>query len=316
MNRFIDIIIKNYRWIIIITTVLAISAGCVFAQKMFTKQLFVNNIDIFFEKDDPDLVLYKRFVKTFGSEEIIAIVISDMDIFTTENIEIIRKISRMAKSTLGVANVFSLTEHITYMADEEDIAFQKLVPNGALNQEKLLEIKNTILGDEILSGWLVSKNGRDTIIVMELMPFKDNIKKQKLILEIREKAQKIAGKNRKLIFTGPPYVECEISRLSQRDFLLFTPIVFFIIFILVVFLLRNGVLSILCQMDLFITLILSLGLFTLCGESLNIVTTSIGPILLVIAVADSLHVLSHFRDRYNPLKDDHLEVVSSVTKRL
>jgi predicted RND superfamily exporter protein len=311
MNHLIDFILKKYLYIIIFFALISIPAGLLCIQ-----QRFFNNLEIFFDHNDPDLREYERLLKTFGSEEVIAIVLSAEDIFTAENLDIIKKISTMAKSYSAIKNIFSLSEFQDYRTNEEEIIFQKLVPDGILNQEALERIKATVMGNDIISGRLVSKDGKSTLIVMELRPFQDNQEKYTLIRSIKEAAQKIAGPHRDLIFTGPAYVEVEISRLSQRDFLIFTPLVFVVVFGLVALLLRNGVLSVVCQIDLFVAMVLCLGLFTLCRESFNLVTIAISPILMVVAVADSMHILSHFRDRYQPEKDDFIATVVAVIKRL
>ncbi|MDZ7833765.1 MAG: MMPL family transporter [Desulfobacterales bacterium] len=83
-----------------------------------------------------------------------------------------------------------------------------------------------------------------------------------------------------------------------------------LIFILMVILLRQFSLALLCEVNLLVILIWAVGLYVLCGEKFNIITNTMGAILLAIAIAvdDTIHFIAWLR-RNSGLKEDAGEAV-------
>ncbi len=310
MNKIFDVIIRKYKYIMVLLVLLSLPLGY-----YFTQQKFFNHIDIFFEKDDPNLAFYKNFQKKYGNEEMAVILFKDKDVFTERNMEIIRKISLKLKDTEGVQRVFSLTEAKEAVGDRKGVKFPRIVPQGALTETVLKNVRERALRNPVIVNSLVSKDGTTTAILIELNPLKDNEKKREILQNIMDFSHTIAGDQVRLHFAGVPYVEVELNVLSRRDFLVFTPLTFFLIFIVVAFMLKKISLSLLCQMNLLLTLVWGIGFFSMMGESFNMVTVIMGAILLAIAVADSIHILAHYREA-TALHDNHDDVISHTLKTI
>ena len=314
MNRIIDVLIKHYGFVLI--AVFLLSAPFMYYT---LNHEFFNHIDIFFDNDDPNLQYYKQFQKTYGNEELAVIVFKQKDIFTSDNMRIIRKISESIKNTPGIQRVFSLTEHEKAWGSGNIITFKKLVPDKDLSSKELAGIRQIALSDDVIRNNLISPDGTTTSILIELMPFKINEKKRDTLLDVMDKAKNIARTKKKgeainLRFAGVPYVEVEMNYLSKRDFFTFTPLVFLVIFIIVFALLKKASISVLCQLNLLLSLTWTVGFFVACGETFNMATVVIGPVILAIAVADSIHMLAHYRKLYVIKGQDHVEAVHNAAK--
>jgi hypothetical protein len=239
---------------------------------------------------------YKKFQKKYGNEEIAVIAFEDSDIFTPENISLIREISLTAKKSSGIQRVFSLTEAKEAVGDNDSVSIKKIIPENITDQEQMSRLKKRILGDHLLVNNIISHDGKTAMVVMELEPFDDNKEKSRLILDIRDKAIVSAKGRVKLRFSGAPYIEVELNRLSLKDSMTFTPAVVFMIFVIVSLFLRRKSLAALAMVMLGLTVVWAVGLYTMSGQTMNMVTVVIPPVLLAIAVGDAVHILAHFRE--------------------
>jgi predicted RND superfamily exporter protein len=309
MNSFINLIVEKYKIILFVIVIITIPLLYFFSQ-----QKFFNHVDIFFEKDDPDILFYKRFQKIYGNEELAIILFKERDIFTVRNIEIIRRMTAAIERTKGVSRVFSLTTAEEAIGTEDTVTFQKIIPEGSLNRRTLSASKQRVLSHATFVKSLISEDGTTTAILIELNPIRDNEIKKELLLSIRNSCKGIASDRITLHFAGVPYVEMEMNSLTRIDFITFTPIIFVIILLIVMFMLRDLPLTVLCQCNLIMCLVWGGGIFSICGEKLNMVTVIIGAVLLAIAVADSIHLLAHYQMIYRYRNGNHREAVREATQ--
>lgn len=281
----------------------------------FTRQTYENNLDIYFEKDDPNLVDYKSFQAQYGNDEMVFIVFKKEAIFTNDNVALVGDLSNALRGLEGVQRVFSITEQEEAFADGDSVGFRKIVPQEqkTLDVKTLDRVKRRMLGDRAIVNSLISKDGTTTTIIAELTGMTLQKKKEALV-RIRAAMDKVNGGRADLHLVGTPFIETRMNDLSQRDFWTFTPVTLAMIFCVMLLLLRNVKLTIICQANMLISLLWSIGLYVMCGESFNIITSIMGAALLAIAVEDSVHVLSEYRDEYPLFKDHKLTLVNTLRR--
>ncbi len=291
MNRFVDFS-TNYSKVFFALILIATLPLAHF----YGQQKNHNTIDVFFEDDNADLNFYHRFQEVYGNEERSLIVFEDDDIFSRQNIELVRELSEMAKKTDGVRRVTSITEQNLPYGEDDTVIFRPLIPAGELSAEILERARQeSISSDLVQSLVLVSPNAKMTAIIIEFESLKSNEEKGALQSQLMSAAREIAGERVRLLFTGTPIVENELNTLGQTDSEKFGPITLLFILVVVGLLLRRVSLSVLCLANVLLVSIWSIGIYVAAGETLNLVTMMIPPVLIAIAVSDSIHVLSHYK---------------------
>jgi len=311
MKKIADFITAKYKLVLAVILLLTVPMGY-----FFTKQKFFNHVDIYFDKNDPDLNFYKRFQQVYGNEEMAVIVFKTGDIFTAKTLGVILDISKRVLATEGVQRVFSLTESEEAVGVNDTIDFERVIPEGDLSRADLGKVKRRVMANKTIVGSVISPDGKTTAILIELQPMSDNVRKRDILRSIMAFSREIAGEGIDLRFAGVPIVEVEMNTLSQRDFMIFTPITFMLIFLVVWWLLKKMSLSVLCQFNLLLCLVWGIGFFSMAGETFNIVTTIIGPLLLAISVADSIHILAHYREIYTLNGCDHTGAVHNAIRNV
>lgn len=312
MDRWIERLLTHYKTILTLLVLLTVPFGY-----FYSKQTYFNHINVFFPKDDPEIAYYEAFQDKFGNDEVAAVVFKTDDIFTEKNIGLIRRLTDAIKPFEDVQRVTSLTETEVARGSEDTVDFRKLIPDDLEFTEKnLAAVKREAVSHPMIAGTLISKDASTTAIVIELAPTSSNEAKHDLLNSIRDKLETIAAGAVKLHYSGGAYLEVEISTLTHSDNRTFIPITFFIILAVIYFLLRNLTLSILGQLNIVVILIWGVGLLILCGESINSVTVVIAPILLAISISDSIHILSHYKDRYRANGHDHPKALKEAIQAL
>ncbi|GAB6097109.1 MMPL family transporter [Desulfatiferula olefinivorans] len=306
MDIWIDRIVRHYVLVGICLLILTVP----FAY-FYTQQKYDNHVTMFFDSDDPVVAYYRQFQEQYGNDEVAAIVFRADDIFTPEAIGLIRGISETALALPGVENVMSLTETEVAQGDDDTVEFRTLIPADApLTGSRLAEIRREALSHPVLVGNLISADGTTTAVMIELTPMSSNETKHALLKTLRDRVEAVAGGRVTLFYSGGPYLEVEIEGLTGSDNLKFTPITFFIIIFVVYMLLRNMTLSLLGQLNITVIVLWGIGLLIMCGESINTVTVIIAPVLLAISIADSIHILSFYKESYVKNGGNHREAVA------
>ncbi len=258
----------------------------------YTQQRHENHVEIYFDENHPDLLYYHEFQKKYGNEEFIMVVFEKPDIFTQEDIELVRDLTAALKKIDGVSRIWSLTEAEQAYGEDDTVTFSKIIPDD-LTDEAIANVKKRALEDQNLVGSIVSKDGTTTAVIAELESFKDEAKR-KLVETIIRRMRKIGEGRADLHIAGVPVAEARMNTLSARDYNIFTPLILLIIFAVVAVSLHNWMLSLLTQLNMFLILVWGIGLYCLAGETFNMLTVIIGPMLLTTAVEHSIHVLSEF----------------------
>ncbi|VVS94931.1 efflux RND transporter permease subunit [Desulfoluna spongiiphila] len=310
MNRLIDVAVSRYRLVLLLVFLATLPFLWFYAH-----QSFRNHINDFFEDDDADIAYYTAFQEVFGNDEVMAVVFRDTDIFTPETLAFIRDLTDIIERHDGVQRVLSLSNAEVALGEEDTVAFEPVLPDGEVTPEVAEASRAMALSHAILTGQVISADGTTTCLLVELLPFESNEEKGKVIRSIQAAADAASG-GRRLRYSGGPCVEVEINALTRRDNMLFTPVTFLIIMVIVYLMLRNTALSLLGQVNIVIIVLWGIGLLVMCGEVINTVTVVIAPVLLAISIADSIHILSHYRTLYTRNGRDHRAAVGEAARNL
>ena len=261
----------------------------------FTQQSHNNHIRVFFESDDPRFAAYQKFQERFGNEEFVVVALEHDHLFTNERLRVIRRLTRALERVDGVDRVVSLTSAEAFHGSREAIMLRPVVPEGRLSEKELARTRARALANRFVSDYLLTPAADMTAVHVDIESLGED-EKRKTAQAILSTSKRIAGAAFTVYCSGPSLVEVEMNRLSERDFKTFIPVILALIFLLILLFLRQLPLALLCEINLLVILLWAVGFYVLCGEAFNIITSTMGAILLAIAIADSIHILSHLKE--------------------
>ncbi len=93
---------------------------------------------------------------------------------------------------------------------------------------------------------------------------------------------------------GPSVVNAELDRMSQRDLSMFIPLMFMIALVALVLLFKKAPGVIIPMTAIGLCNLWTLGLFASFGNTMNMISGIITPVIFIIALANSIHLINHY----------------------
>ncbi len=291
MNKLVEYIIK-YRWY----TVASVFLLTLFFGFQITKLHINADIMSSLPDDDPTAKLYKDIGTEFGGNDMGMIVLETDDVYNTEVLERIRTITDSVRYTRGVSTVTSLTNILDIKSSEWGIEIGKLVDEYDLptTPQQLDSLKTYVYSKEMYKGAVVSDDGTATAIMFTLLPDADN---QKVAREIKSKIENLHVPE-KLYFGGLPMMMNDINDLIVSDIVWLIPIVFLVIAIILFLSFKSVRGIVLPLLTAGISVVWTLGLMSVTGYELTIISNIIPVVLLAVGSAYTIHVLNSINHIY------------------
>jgi S-adenosylmethionine-diacylglycerol 3-amino-3-carboxypropyl transferase len=242
-----------------------------------------NSLRIWFVEDDPQLVAYERFQQHFGNDEIVVIAFRESSgMATPAGIELLRKAERILAEIPGVDGTLSFAGALDALT-----ALDPSLADPLFHEQALRQIRD----DPRFRDRLISRDGTTAALIVRMAADGATDRARDRILSridaALESLQQPAHK------AGIGVVYAALNRLSVHDaFALFCG-AFAVMFILLWALYRRLLPAAVTMAIAAVAMIWTMGLYGAAGRSLNMVTSVMPTVILVIAVAETVHVLLH-----------------------
>lgn len=266
--------------------------------------------DAFLAEDNPALLYKDKVREIFGLSDPLVIAIEDVStegVFRLETLELVARLTDQVNEldSVNAARTISLAteNNIVGVPDGLEVTpFLELLEDGGSPG-----IVRKAVGDfPLYHGMLVSSDDAMTVIVVEL--YDDDLAEEtyKAILELTDAIEldptvsiHVAGEGAVLGFLGH-YIDRDASRLNPMAGLIIT------IMLIVAF--RRLLPALLGNVIIAASVLMTVGFMAYNGVPFFVITNAMPVILIGIAVADTIHILSHYyecqaKNPGRPLKD-------------
>jgi predicted RND superfamily exporter protein len=236
----------------------------------------------------------ERVSTLFGQRESLLVALETDDVYTPENLAAIARTSRALEDLPFVHEVLSLDTALNMRSFEGAIEIEPFLERIPETVEGLARLRADVERNPLYAGRLVSNDAQMTSIVLALKDIPlDRLIDESLDLQVEQVARENAP-HMKVRLTGAPHIKATTSRLLFEGLGRILPISFVIMGVLGALAFRSirGVLAPMATVVL--TTIWTLGIVAWRGVSLNLVTSIVPPLLVTIAAAYALHVVSEF----------------------
>jgi len=295
MKRFARLII-TLRW-----PVLALLALAVFLTVPRVGDLQVNNsVRIWFVEDDPNLVAFDQFQETFGGEEFIVLgLAADDTVFTPERLSLIREIGDELENIDGIRRVVSITHAVDVWGAPGEILISPLMETLPKTPEEIEALKTQIYSNPLYAGTIISEDGTTALIVAHLedMAVIDT-KRDLIVARSRDIAREYEPLWSDTIHVaGIPVLQVDLNELTFKDLAAFIPITAFLTIFTIFLTMRRWSAVFLSLLSVGLSVGIVMGTYSLLGVEINMVTTMVPTLVMVIGVADSIHIVNHYFER-------------------
>ena len=284
----------RWRWPVLVACVLAAVAAAWGIRYVE----YTADYRVYFGPDNPQLAAYAAVEQTYTQTDNILFVLQpgDGDVFTRENLAVVKRLTTEAWQIPYAMRVDSITNFQHTEADGDDLTVADLVARPAeLTDARLAEIKTVALGEPALVNRLIAADARTTGVVVTLQfPGGDHTEHVPAAVARAEEmtAQLRAARPDWTVgLTGVAVFSYAEMQVIDQDLATLVPVMYGLMIAFMLLLLRSvsGTFATLLVVSL--SAATAVGISGWLGMKLNASSALAPIIILTLAIADSVHIL-------------------------
>ena len=310
-----------YRWRRWLTGFIVI--GAVVLSPRAQIQNIDNDLTAWFSREDPVYQDYERFQDEFGGTRTLIIAIKAPDrarLFSSEGFDFLSAVSGDIERVQAVQRVSSLATATVVNAlpsrgedDDGGLEVRRLIED--LDESTPEAIGQRALDDDLFRGDLISEDGTVTALVVFFDESRIDDLRAEVLAEIRGIITAALPSGFEAHYNGSLEITEWYNRVTLSNQLKFTPPIFIFTLAALFVMFRSWRKTALTFVAILVSLLWTLGLYDLFGLSYNVLSSMIVPLVVVLAIADDVHILQHYGlDRRTKSHEDSF--VSTVSHLL
>lgn len=297
MNSFTNKVIQ-FKWLILLVS-LALTAIAGFGAKNLT---FKSDYKTFFAKDNKQLNDFLDLQKIYSKSDNVAIIVApdDGNVFSKRTLTAIWELTNDAwlHVTYGT-RVDSISNFQYSYAEEDDLIIEDLILEAdMLDDEMISRAKRVSLSEPLLRKKLIALNGDSTVVNITITtPGIDKTKETPLVAaSVRELVSKYRVKypEIKFMLSGMIMMNTSFPEASKADSSRLLPIMFGVVVLTILGLLRSFTGTFATIIVIITSIAATMGIWGWTGGYLTGPSAGAPVMILTLAVADCVHLLSTF----------------------
>jgi len=282
--------ILRARWpTLFVVAVLSAAAGV-----LSTRITVDTSLDTWFVEDDDALVRYREFRREFGEDEFIVLAVEADDVFTPEVLGEVDRLTRAASAIPRVRRATGVTNVKVPRRAGRSVRVEPLAMPLPESAEQAAALRQRAASNPMIAGNLVSDDGRAAAILVQLSRECDTFAKKAAVVHALRELKRDATAGVTVRLAGSPVVNDAISRYTQRDLSILTPVAFVIAALSILLLFRRPAVPAIAMGVVGLATLWVMGLIGLLGWQINLLTPALVMIILVVGVADSIHIFAAY----------------------
>lgn len=291
--------VLRWRWAVIVSTLVIVAAAAAGIRDVQT----TTDSRVFFGAQNPQRLAFEALEARFSESNdlLIAIAPRDNDVFTRQTLEAVEVLTEQAWQIPFASRVDSLTNFQYSQAQGDDLVIRDLVAGAAeLSDRELAEIREIALADPMLKNLIVSSRGDVTAVFVNLIyPENDQRAAEQAAEQARQLARELGRRfpHIETYITGGVMMSDAFAEATGRDLSTLFPVMLLVIAAMMAVLLRSwgGTLAALAIAGFAASA--SLGVAGWSGLVMNPGSAAAPTIVLTLAIANSVHILTAYFDR-------------------
>jgi len=296
MNNFSNKII-NARWLIIVATFIIMGATGYGAQFM----TFKSDYKTFFEEDNQQLNDFLDLQKIYSKSDNVAIIVAPKDgnVFDKETLTAIWELTNESWMVTYSSRVDSISNFQYSYAEGDDLMIEDLILEADdLDDEAIARTKRVALAEPLLQKKLIALNGDSAVVNITIrLPGVDKTKEVPIVAEsARTLVKEFEAKypNIDFMLSGMVMMNVSFPEASKADSSILIPIMFVVVVFAVLGLLRSASGTVATTVVILASIITTMGIWGWTGGYLTGPSAGSPVMILTLAVADCVHLLSTF----------------------
>lgn len=298
--KYADIIIRFRH--AVITIVIMLTLFMAYSLKDITI-----NADVlsYLPEKDPSAELFMRLGESYSGNSIVIIGLSGQEVFEPEMLSMVQQVTDSLRRVSGIGYVTSLTNVIDIRGSEFGIEIGRLIDEYDIptDSKALDSLKAYTLSKDMYRSNLVSEDAKATLVIGKIL---NDHNHDEIVATIREKLNGLPFEDM-IYYGGMPVTLYELSRIILNDINSIAPLAFIMISLMLLAGFRSFRGVFLPMLTVLIAIIWTMGLITLLGYEITMLTNIIPVILLAVGSAYAIHVINAVTAEYDANPVDTLK---------
>ncbi len=250
----------------------------------------------FYPDNDNSRQLYEEFIDKFGrDDDIVVVTLKTDDLFRADRVAALLKLTDEIGKLEGVEKATNVLTAEVFQGDASALYVKPIFDEMPASAAGFSALKERVLREPLLVGPLVNREGTVTAVLVELLA--DHANGPLGIAandRIKQKVEELAGSSFEARVGGIPSVRADLLQLINRDTLQLMVLGFFALSIMMVLSFMNLQGLVLPMTVVTVTLFVTLAVMKLIGATLNILTSVLPLVVLVVGSSSAIHVISRY----------------------
>ncbi len=254
-----------------------------------------------FNKRDPEYKLYESFVEAFGSDDtILVLLVRGEKLFSPAGLALLQELTGRLEALDELKQVRSLANlpEIRHTGGDGFSVFPFTDPPPE-NPAEFRELRSRALRNPLYQRLYISPDGTTTAVTVELMEGMDRIDEIRAVVEkVEAIAEEVGGgaERFEILPGGIPFVRVDMVRLLLRDQMKFMPMCGFMLILVSYLIFRSARAVAMLLGTVFFITVWAMGILSLCGGELDVLTSTLPTLVMIIGVADSIHLMGRYEE--------------------
>lgn len=289
----------KWRWLVMLSCIavsVAISYGA-------SSLKFAPDYRVFFGPENPDFIANEKAQDTFGKSDNIAFLVlpENGDVFDESTLSAVHALTNASWRLPYVSRVDSITNFQSTTGIGDDLIVEDLVFSiDDLTKARIDEVKTISQNEPLIDGFVVSRDGQATLVnaIIQVPTDTPNVSSE-IAVSAREIRDSIidAHPNVDIHISGVVMLSAAFEEAGLRDSTTLIPAVYLFIILVILIALRSISAAITSVMVIALSTLVAMGVGGFTGVLLTPISLSAPTIVLTIAVADAIHVMSTVRTK-------------------
>lgn len=255
------------------------------------------NLEGFYPENDPVIEDYQLLEDEFGRDDnTILIGFSAETIFTSQILSDIKSLTSRFEQIQFIESVRSITNAEKIENVNDQLTFSPYIETIPESEVDLTDLRRSLTDDPFLSGLLINREGNTAAFVLSIREDDNTYPNRNLIIKsINDITEEYANRYN-FHKSGIPFFRNQYVNLLNGEIFIYIGLSSVLIILLLWYLYRSiwGVLF--PMIIVWTTLLFTVAIIHLTGGYLEIMSSTIAPILLCVGVADAIHMISKYDD--------------------
>ena len=294
--RFAEIILNN-RIIVIFLSLLVVGLLGTGTSKLYMD----GSNEAFFSDDNPELLAFHKLENTYTKHDNVIIVLAPKDgnVFTKSTLSAIENLTAASWQIPYSSRVDSITNFQYTEAVEDDLIVRDMVTDAnSLSDDEVQKVKQAVLSEPILFKQLISEKGHVTGInvTLQIAPLERTVATAEIAEYTRAmKADlKASNPNIDVYLSGMVMMDDAFNTSAINDVSKLLPFSFACMMLLLAILVGRFFGTLVTFLVILFSIIAAMGVGGMLGYPLTGVSSSTPIIILTVAIANCIHVLTTY----------------------